>query len=172
MLVWQHFTNILIIILQRIYNINGICLFNYITYKKYNKPLSKRCLYLSKKYHKGEIKVSLPSTVKIGGKTNSIYSDVESFVQTKLDRYPDLLELILKKEKIDAALEGLNYKEKRLVRFKYFEGMTDNEVSDKMRELELQTFKWRSESTCKDYSSTTIQRMKTRVLKKLHKVGM
>ena len=59
-----------------------------------------------------------------GGKTNSIYSDVESFVQTKLDRYPDLLELILKKEKIDAALEGLNYKEKRLVRFKYFEGMT------------------------------------------------
>jgi DNA-directed RNA polymerase specialized sigma24 family protein len=107
-----------------------------------------------------------------GGETNSIYSDVESFVQRKLDRYPDLLELILKKEKIEAALESLNYKEKRLVRYKYFEGMTDNEVSDKMRELEIKTFKWRNDSTCKEYSSTTIQRMKKKVLKKLQKVGL
>ena len=107
-----------------------------------------------------------------GGQTNSIYSDVEDFVQNKLDKYPELLELIMEKEKIDAALESLNYKEKRLVRYKYFEDMTDHEVSDKMRELELQTFSIRNDSTCKEYSTTTIQRMKKKVLKKLHRVGL
>ena len=107
-----------------------------------------------------------------GGKTNNIYSDIEEFVQNKLDRYPDLLELLLKKEKVEAAIESLNYKEKKLVRYKYFEGMTDNEVSDKMKELEFKTFKWKNDLNCKEYSSTTIQRMKKNVLKKLQKVGL
>jgi len=107
-----------------------------------------------------------------GGKTNSVYSDVEEFVQNKLDKHPELIELIMEKERIDAALECLTYKEKRLVRYKYFEDMTDNEVSDKMRELELKTFSIRNDSTIRDYSSTTIQRMKKKVLKKLQKVGL
>lgn len=106
-----------------------------------------------------------------GGKTNDIYSDIENFVQKKLDNYPELLDMILQKNRIDSALECLNYREHRLVRYKYFEGMTDQEISEKMRQLEKQTFQ-KHDIDCRDYSTATIQRMKVEVLDKLQKVGL
>lgn len=109
-----------------------------------------------------------------GGKTNSIYSDVESFVQTKLDRYPDLLELILKKEKIDAALTCLTWRQRKLVELKYFQSFTDYEIVFRMRDHERQIFrnsKGEGLDNYKEYSIPTIQRMKLDVLKRLHKAG-
>ena len=62
------------------------------------------------------------------GETNKIYSDVESYVVNKYDN-PYLEEMIKKKLRIDNSLDSLNLKEKEIVRLKYWEGKTFEDLA-------------------------------------------
>jgi len=114
------------------------------------------------------------------GKTNAFYSDVEDFIEDKLDKYPDLIELELAKERIDSSLECLTERQKNLVEYKYFEDLTDLETVFRMRDYEHRIIKRlckNDESLLEDYngkeySVPTIQRMKLDVLEKLENTGI
>lgn len=114
------------------------------------------------------------------GKTNAFYSDVEDFIQDKLDKYPDLIELKLIKQRIDSSLECLTERQYNLVEYKYFENLTDLETVFRMRDYEHKIIKRLSKYDenivenyeGKEYSIATIQRMKLDVLEKLENTGI
>ena len=109
-----------------------------------------------------------------GGKTNNISSEVESFIQSKLDKYPEVYELILEKEKIESALNCLTWRQYKLVELKYFQDFSDKEIVFRMIENEKKMFrnsKGKIMEDYREYSIPTVQRMKLEVLNKLKKVG-
>jgi len=90
-----------------------------------------------------------------GGNTNAIFSDVESYVTNKEEVKQEVVNLIKKRDIIAAALECLNKREMKVVRYKYFEGETDLKTGCKM-----------------EVSENTIGNWKNEIFMKLKKVGI
>ncbi|KXS45587.1 MAG: hypothetical protein AWU54_323 [Candidatus Frackibacter sp. T328-2] len=90
-----------------------------------------------------------------GGETNAIFSDVESYVTNKEEVKQEVINLIKKRDIIAAALECLNKREMKVVRYKYFEGESDLKTGCKM-----------------EVSERTISNWKDDIFAKLKKVGI
>lgn len=106
-----------------------------------------------------------------GGITSAFYSDVEQYVIDKLDKYPKLAEMIMEKNRIEDALECLTGKERRLVKYKYFERLPDIEIGIRLKKIDEQLYGEENKQYINDYSVPTIQRIKNQVLEKLHEIG-
>lgn len=142
------------------------------TLKDYPSLKSKIKLQISRIADQLNYSVKAMNYCRVPSPTNSFYSDAESYVVNKLDKYPDLADLIAERNRIESALESLTIKEKRLVNYKYFEELPDIEVGIRMKNEDERLYGEENKQYVCDYSVPTIQRMKNHILEKLHKIGI
>lgn len=93
------------------------------------------------------------------GKTNEIYSDVESYVMKTFGKDSEVWRMIRKRDIIVAALKALTEDEYYIVRMVYFEGKTYNYVAENIYPDRV-------------VSESTIGKKKKDILCKLEKVGI
>lgn len=90
-----------------------------------------------------------------GGETNAFYSDIESFVTEKADLDGETVDLVNIVDAVVSGLKCLTRNEYLTVKYKYFNGLTDVEITAEI-----------------DKSRTTVQNYRKTALEKLRKANL